>query len=421
MERHRRTSRRVATAAGLSLALAATLASAGAARPSSPAAAKATTVVLSGWTSSGVERTALDKTIAAFEASHPNVKVDYQPINGDYPAAMLAKFAARKPPDVFYVDASVAPDWMKLGALEPLDSYIKRSKFNTKKFFPRLLTAFKYKGHLYGFPKDWSSLAMETNNAIFKKYKLKVPKTWAQLRYVATRLRARGPLPNNAQPLCLDPDWARLTAFVYQNNGALLNAAKTRATVRTKAVDAAVKYYLGFVNKGQAAPHDKLGSTWCGEAFGKGRAAIIFEGPWVVPYMTQNFPKVGYTISPMPKGKTRASLAFTVSDSIARDSQNKDAAWTLLSWLTGKSGMRTWTAQGIALPSRSDTAIPTGKGNKVFVGQATYSRPWSFVPGWSTVYNSANNELQAVFQHKESVGAMLRKFQSALAKALASG
>jgi multiple sugar transport system substrate-binding protein len=402
--------------------LAALTAAAGSAKTLSPSAAKATTVTLSGWTSSGVERTALDKTIAAFEASHPSIKVDYQPINGDYAATMLAKFSARKPPDVFYADSGTQfLDWAKIGALEPLDSYVKKSGFNTKKFFPRLLSAFRYKGHIYGFPKDWSSLAMETNNSILKKYKLKVPKTWAQLRYVATRLRARGPLPNNAMPLCLDPDWARLTAFILENKGDLLNARKTRATVNTKAVNAAVKYYLGFVNKGQAAPHDKLGSTWCGEAFGKQRAAIIFEGPWVVPYMTQNFPGVGYTVSAMPKGKVRGTLGFTVSYSMARDSNNKQAAWTLISWLTGKSGMRVWTSGGIALPSRTDVPVPSGKGNTIFVGQGKYARAWSYVPGFNAVYNTANNELQAVFQSKESVSAMLRKVQAAMQSAVASG
>ena len=386
------------------------------------ASRKVTTVTLSGWTSSGVERTALDKTIAAFEASHPSIKVDYQPINGDYAATMLAKFSARKPPDVFYADSGTQfLDWAKIGALEPLDSFIKSSHFNTKKFFPRLLNAFRYKGHIYGFPKDWSSLGMETNNAILKKYKLKVPKTWAQLKYVATRLRAKGPLPNNAMPLCLDPDWARLTAFVLQNKGDLLNAARTKATVNTKAVDQAVKFYLGFVNKGQAAPHDKLGSGWCGEAFGKQRAAIIFEGPWVVPYMAQNFPQIGYTVSAMPKGKVNATLGFTVSYSMARDSQNKQAAWTLLSWLTGKTGMRVWTGGGIANPSRTDVPVPPGKGNNIFVGQGKFAHAWSYIPGFNAVYNTANNELQAVFQSKESVSTMLKKVQAAVNNALHGG
>jgi len=57
-----------------------------------------TKVTLTGWASSPAETAALKTTIRGFERSHPGYKVNYAPINGDYPAAMLAKFAARKPP-----------------------------------------------------------------------------------------------------------------------------------------------------------------------------------------------------------------------------------------------------------------------------------------------------------------------------------
>ena len=54
------------------------------------------------------------------------------------------------------------------------------------------------------------------------------------------------------------------------------------------------------------------------------------------------------------KGKVNGNLGFTVSYSMAKDSKNKQAAWTLLSWLTGKVGMSKWMSLGLALPSRSD-------------------------------------------------------------------
>src|SRR3954467_3585867 len=194
--------------------------------PDRAASAKKTTITLTGWASSPAETSALRTTITGFERSHKNYTVNYAPINGDYPAAMLAKFAARKPPDVFYVDSNVAPDWMSQGVLEPLDSYIKKAKFNTKPFYARLLDAFRYKGHIYGFPKDWSPLAMETNNAMMAKAGVTPPTTWAQLTAVAQKLKAADAVPGGA-PLCIDPDWARMLAFVYQNKGSFLNKSKT--------------------------------------------------------------------------------------------------------------------------------------------------------------------------------------------------
>ncbi|HSP73749.1 MAG TPA: extracellular solute-binding protein, partial [Gaiellaceae bacterium] len=120
-------------------------------------------VQLAGWASSPVETALLKQVVRGFQHTFPQVKVDYSPISGDYPTAMLSKFAARTPPDVFYVDSSVAPDWIKQGVLQPLDSYIAKTKFSTKPFFPSLLNGFKSGGHVYGFPKDWSPLAMEIN------------------------------------------------------------------------------------------------------------------------------------------------------------------------------------------------------------------------------------------------------------------
>ena len=384
--------------------------------PTGKAAAKKTTITLSGWASSAAETDALKATIRAFERANPSFSVNYAPINGDYPAAMLAKFSARKPPDVFYVDSNVAPDWMSQGVLAPLDSLIKKNHFNIKPFFPRLVSAFRYKGHIYGLPKDWSPLAMETNNAILAKAGVKAPKTWAQLRTAAQKLQSSGALPSGSKALCLDPDWARLLAFVYQNKGSFLNKTKTAPTVKSAAVRGAVNFYFDFIKSGLAGTHQSLGVDWCGEALGKQKAAIIFEGNWVVGYMHDTFPDVGYKISPMPKGKVNGNLGFTVSYSIGTSTSNKEAAFKLLSFLTGPKGMRVWTQQGIALPSRKDVKVPAGRG--AFLKQAGFSHPWQFAPRFSKVIDTANNELQAFFAGKESLDTMLSNIDQAARAAL---
>jgi multiple sugar transport system substrate-binding protein len=387
-------------------------------KPSKAANVAARTVTLTGWASSPAETAALKATIAGFERTHKNILVNYAPINGDYPTAMLAKFAARKPPDVFYVDSNVAPDWISQGVLLPLDSFVKKTKFKTKPFYARLLSAFQSNGRTYGFPKDWSPLAMETNNAMMAKAGVSPPKTWAQLKTVAQKLESSNAVPGG-KPLCIDPDWARLLAFVYQNKGTFLNKSRTAATVTSAAVKNAVQFYASFGEQGLAGTHDKLGVGWCGEALGKEKAAIIFEGNWVVGYMHDTFPNVGYTISPLPKGKVRGNLGFTVSYSIGKDSPNKKDAWTLLSYLVGKQGMHLWTQQGIALPSRSDVPVPAGRGP--FLKQAGYAHPWQFAPHFAKVIDTANNELQAFFAGKESIDTMLGNIQSAANAALHGG
>src|SRR5579862_4260893 len=230
----------------LLLVLAAVIAVVATAAQAKPKAAKVSgTVTLSGWSSGPDEDALLQQVVNTFEKTHPSIKVDYSVINGDYPTAMTARFAAHNPPDVFYVDSSLAPTWAAQGVLQPLNSYIKSSKFNTSKFFPSLLDSFKVGKNIYGFPKDWSPLAMEINTGMLGAAHQKVPKTWAQLQSVAKAIQQANVVIGGGKPICLSPDWARMLAFVYQSGGSLSN-------VTSPAVEAAVNYYVGLIKSGLA-------------------------------------------------------------------------------------------------------------------------------------------------------------------------
>jgi multiple sugar transport system substrate-binding protein len=407
--------RRLMTVAALALLAAALAASAATARVHAPAAGPSGNVVLSGWASSGVEFDFLQKVVQSFEKKYPNIHVTYQPINGNYQQAMLARFASHTPPDVFYVDSSVAPDWMAQGVLEPLNPFFAKYKFSTKPFFPRLLKGFSWKGKIYGLPKDWSPLAMQTNNAMLQKAGISPPADWTGLIRAAKQLQVKGAVPSGA-PICLSADWARLLAFVYQNNGSYLNSAGTAPALNTKAAKKAISFYVGLLTGGYAKTPAQLGVDWCGAALGKEKAAIIFEGNWVVPYMHDTFGNVAFTNSAMPHGASKGTLAFTVSYSIAKDSKNKPAAWTLLSYLTGKTGMGQWTSLGLALPSRSD--VKPAAGRAPFLTEAPYAHAWSFFPGFSDVYTTMNNDLDAVVSGKLDVQGMINDVQKATAAKL---
>lgn len=367
--------------------------------------AKVTNVTLSGWSSGPDEDALLQQVVARFNATHPTIHADFTVINGDYGTAMTARFAAHNPPDVFYVDSSVAGAWERQGVLQPLNSFITSSKYDTTAFFPSLLGAFQSGKTIYGFPKDWSPLAMEVNKGMLGQAGGRAPTSWAQLQSVAQTMASKNVVPGG-KPICLAPDWARMLAFIYQAGGSLTNLTSPAAA-------SAVNFYVGLLNKGLAATPDKLGAGWCGEALGKGKAAIIFEGNWLLPYMKSTYPNVQYGIFPMVKGKTGGNLAFTVSYSMAKDASNKQAAWTLLSWLTGKQGQTIWMSKGLALPSRKDVQAIGGRQN--FLAAAPYAHGWGFGnPNFASAYTVMNNDLNAVISGSKSVSSMLSDVASAL-------
>lgn len=365
------------------------------------------TVILSGWQASPEEGELLEEMFAGFEEACPDITIDYQPVAGDYPQAMLANFSAASPPDVFYVDSAVAPEWIEEGFLMPLDDYASETGFDTSQFYEGYLDAFRGgDGAIYGLPKDASTLALFYNADMLEAASIEPPTTWEELEAAAEALTT-----DDVTGLCLSPSLDRALAFIYQNGGALYNDDFTEATVDTPEVSEAVEFYLGLFEAGVAGDPAGLGSGWCGEALGQEKVAMVFEGNWLIPFMEGTFPDVNYSLAEMPAGAEQATLAFTVSYSIGADSANPDAAWSLLSYLTGPEGMETWTSQGLALPSRQDVPVPEGR--EALLAGAEYARPWSFVPSFADVSGAFNNAMSAAVEGSGSADEVVADTQAA--------
>jgi multiple sugar transport system substrate-binding protein len=353
------------------------------------------TVTFSGWQASPEEGVALKAALDGFKAKYPNITVNYSPISGDYASAMAAKFSAHQPPDVFYVDSSVAPDWISQGLLAPLDDWSTQRGFDTSQFYPGYLDAFKgTDGKIYGFPKDGNTIALAYNSDLLTAAGITTPPaTWDDLVADAPKLSTGG-----KHAFCLSSTLDRALAFIYQGGGGLLSEDKKSSVIDSDASKAAIKWYLDLFKNGWGARPADLGDDWCGKALGEGKVAMIFEGGWLDPFMKAQYPKIKYAWAPMPKGQQDATLGFTVSYSIGTDSPNKDQAWVLLTYLTGPEGMKLWTQGGVANPSRKDVTAPAGK--EVLVNGAANAKPWSFIPGFSKIQEAFNNAMTAAIEKK---------------------
>lgn len=363
--------------------------------------------ILSGWQASPEEGELLEEMFAGFEAACPDVSIDYQPVAGDYPQQMLANFSAATPPDVFYVDSAVAPEWIEEGFLLPLDDYIAESGMDTSQFYPGYLDAFRGPdGQIYGLPKDASTLALFYNPDMLEAAGVEPPTNWDELAAAAEALTS-----GDVTGLCLSPSLDRALAFIYQNGGAIYNDDFTEATFDTPEVREAVEYYLGFFDNDTGKSPSELGSGWCGEALGQEKVAMVFEGNWLIPFMEGTFADVPFATAEMPAGTEQATLAFTVSYSIGADSANPDAGWSLLNYLTGPEGMETWTSQGLALPSRQDVPVPEGR--EALLAGAEYARPWSFTPSFADVSTAFNNAFTAAVEGSGGVDEIVSATQAA--------
>ncbi|HJP89887.1 MAG TPA: extracellular solute-binding protein [Candidatus Limnocylindrales bacterium] len=371
-------------------------------------------VTLGQWESSPAEGTALKSALDAFAVKYPNIKVTQTTVAGDYRAQMVNKFGAGDVPDLFYVNAEYAPEWMSQGFLLPLDDYINNQGFDTAPFFPDYLSIFQQDGTTYGLPKDGNTIAMAVNTDLVPN----PPKTMDELVQVATSLKGKSGLK---APMCLNASLDRGLAFIYAQGGSLLTDDNTASAIDTPESTQAVQWYMDLFKNGLGQTNTQLGDGWCGEALGKGDVAIVFEGGWLKGAMDA-FPKIKWQFAEMPTGSSGSpvTINYTAAYGIGQDSKNKDQAWVLMQYLTGPEGMAKWTEGGIAVPSRSDVAVP--EGFDVIVKGADYAKPGSgFMPAYPDVIKAFGDAfLKQVTDKKYDAATVVAATKSAIEQALSS-
>jgi len=361
-----------------------------------------TVVRLGGWPSSPSETAALQAAVNDFNKLHEGqIEIKYEPIPGDYRLKLTSELSAGTAPDIFYLDSSWAREFFASGAIYPLDFLVKKYDLDLSDFYPNLLKPFEYNGKLYGIPKDFSTLVLYYNKALFDKYNVPYPTadwTWYNLLNAAQKLTNSklGIYGLGLYPGALN----RVLAFIFQNKGKAVKENLTTALGEPAAVEA-IEFYMALHNKYKVAiaPAD-VGAGWLGDEFGKERVAMVESGPWMLGFLKDSYPAVNYGVAPLPSNKTKATMLYTVCYGIPRTSKVKNEAFIALKYLVSK-GMKTFTEKLGVLPARKSIVesenLMANPVKKVFLEGAEYGHAW-FIPTPSGYAQKAIDNVNANFR-----------------------
>ncbi len=364
---------------------------------------------ISGWSSSPTEDALLQDSINAFMAANPTVKVKWEPIAQDYETVLKTNLAAGTEADVFYADIFWIDSLMKTGKLLALDDLMAKTGTKKEDFVSSLINAFSYNGKVYGIPKDFNTLGLVYNKDLFKAAGVAEPTndwTWTDLQTAAKKLTS-----GSVVGLSLPADAARFVPFLWQAGGDLNN-------INNAAGQAAVDFYTGFEAKDSVSKlPSELGMGWAGEAFEKGKAAMVFEGGWLPADLNNNFKSVNYGVVQMPKGTAaKSNLIFTVSYSISAKTKNPNAAWALANYLTGADNQAKVLKAGFALPTRTALASQiTNANSKAIFDGAPYGKPFNYASAnTGKVNDEINKALESVMLKKSNVKDALDKLATTI-------
>ena len=369
------------------------------------------TLTVSGYSSTPAEDALVQSNLAKFSAAHPNIKVNWAPIPGDYPTKMRANIASGNVADVFYVTPQMGSQYTTSGKLLNLSPYMSKDNVKPDTYYSSLLTPFTCKtGNIYGLPKDWNSLGVFYNKKLFKDAGVAFPAanwTWDDMRADAKKLTKAGNASSSQYGITLNPDPSRWGAFLFAAGGTVLNKDGSKATFNDKAGIDALNFYSGFQKDGSSVIPTNVSAGWPGEAFGKQRAAMALEGGWLIPYMKQTYPGVDYDIAPVPTNPTtgkRADLIYTNAWGAFGATKHPEASWELIKYMTGSDVQGSQLRAGFALPSikslANDPYFATNAGVKVMFDAAQYGYADSFGPHDDVIHTKIGDAIEKVLLGK---------------------
>lgn len=168
-------------------------------------------------------------------------------------------------------------------------------------------------------------------------------------------------------------------------------------------------------DRSAAQPSD-VGTTWGSEMLGQGKAAMVIEGLWAIPYFKETFPNLAFATAEVPTVNDKpGTMAFTVAYVMNRKSTHKQAAWKFIAYLTGKSGMKAWAKQGLALPTRQSVLAELGYDRDPlyapFVNGASYATIWQAGENLPTIRTNFNNQFVSALLGEQSLADAMKKAQ----------
>lgn len=293
----------------------------------------------------------LDEVIGE-QLAEQEITVSYEPLEGDYNAALFNALSAGTAGDVIYIPGETAPAIVATGRVLPLEGVV-----DTEPFIDNLVDVYTFDGQVYGIPKDFNTLAVFYNVDLFEEAGVEVPDaddTWEEF---AQKLRDVAALDDEVYGACFPTSYDRFGAFAF-GAGWQPPGVADEVDLTSDAMVETAEWYTGLIDEGATVTPADLGQGWTGGCFATENVGVAIEGAWILGFLRNEAPNLVYGAAPMPVGPSgeRGNFIYSVAYGINADSPNQEAAAAVLEALTSPEAQQWVLEQGLAIPSREALA-----------------------------------------------------------------
>jgi maltose-binding protein MalE len=288
------------------------------------------------------ERQALEKTIADFNTSHPDILIKTTFVPYD---AYLDKLTAAIPrghgPDVFIAAHDRIGGWADSGHIAPLDEYTTKGLL--KRFFKKTVDPLIYRRQLYGLPVSFKSAALFYNRALVKQPPADTTEMIDLARDLTGEKNAEGQqvygLVYEHSDLYFHAGW------LFGFKGSLFDARQNLVLDSQENAES-LRFAARLVHDLKLAPQDVTGIKVT-TLFNTGRAAMVINGPWFRGEIEEG---VDYGVALLPEISQSGMRArpFVGSEAfmLSAQAKNPEQAFVVMETLTRDRAARVRMRQG---------------------------------------------------------------------------
>jgi multiple sugar transport system substrate-binding protein len=294
----------------------------------------------------GTEGENLQVLADAFMEENPDITVEITPVPFD--AAhdrIVAAIAGGEGPDVTQIGTTWMGEFATLGGLDPTPSNIDPSAF-----FEGAWNTTVVDGTSYGVPWYVETRLVYYRTDLAEEGGItEPPATWDDLKAMAEGIQGTGAEYGiNLQPGG-QGSWQTFMPFFWQAGGEIMDA-DGNFTLDGEPCVAALTYYDSFFEEGLTAP--AAGDVPLEGQFANGDVGSFISGPWMVGIVTDaGADPETWTVAHQPTEEAGTSFVGGSNLGVLADSDNKEAAWAFIEYLTQPEVQVTWYETISDLPS----------------------------------------------------------------------
>ncbi len=362
----------------------------------------------------GNEGEVLGELAKQFEAENPDATIDVTAVPWEAAHDRIAtSIAGGETPDISMLGTTWVGEFAATGAFEPTPEGL----VDEDSFFEGSWDTTVVDGTAYGVPWYVDTRVLYYRTDLAEAAGVEAPETWDEYKAFAKALQEQGATSGVSLPPGGFDSWQYVSPLAWQQGGDILADDGETFTFDSPEWNEAFAFYASFFEEGISEPV-RLEGGEIEQKFISGEVGSFYSGPFHVGLLLeQGGPDFAekFAVAMVPGADSRTSFTGGGNLAVFDDSENRDAAWKFVRWLSQPETQVAWYDISTDLPSVEaaweDPVFTDDPYLSVFGEQLTDSKAPPAIPTWAQVSAVIDQELEKVTRGETSVDDALAAVQ----------